>query len=98
MLNYLLELNISPEEIYDITHSLPKEMIDVFELSSDLVIDTLTYYKSIGVKNLNKLITSRPDLVLINKKEIESTISKLDKDKIVNIINNDIEDLILFGI
>jgi len=98
MLNYLLDLDITPEEIYEINNSLSSNIISSLELSKGVVIETLTYYKELGVKYLSNIIINRPDLVLIKKEDIEQSISKLDKDVIVNIINNDIEDLILFGI
>ena len=98
MLNYLLELDISPDEIYEITHKLPTDVVDSLSLSQAVVEETLEYYKSIGVTNISNIIINRPDLVLINKKEIESIISSMDVIKIVEIMNNDIEDLILFGI
>ena len=98
MLNYLLELDISPDEIYEITHKLSTDVVDSLSLSQAVVEETLEYYKSIGVTNISNIIINRPDLVLINKKEIESIISSMDVIKIVEIMNNDIEDLILFGI
>ena len=98
MLNYLLELDISPDEIYEITHKLSTDVVDALSLSQAVVEETLEYYKSIGVTNISNIIINRPDLVLINKKEIESIISSMDVIKIVEIMNNDIEDLILFGI
>ena len=98
MLNYLLDLDLSPDEIYDITYSLPSEIVDTLSLSETVVKESLTYFKNIGVHNISSLLVSRPDLVLLNKSDIEKTLSKMDINKIVEIINNDIEDLILFGV
>lgn len=98
MLNYLLDLDLSPDEIYDITYSLSSEVVDTLSLSESVVKESLTYFKSIGVNNISSLIVKRPDLVLLNKNDIEKTLSNMDINKIVEIINNDIEDLILFGV
>ena len=98
MLNYLLDLDISPEEIYDINHGLSKEIVSSLELSKNIVKDTITYYKELGVEKISDLIINRPDLVLIDRKNIESIISKIDTKLFVSIVNNDIEDLILFGV
>ena len=65
MLNYLLDLDISPEEIYDINHKLDKNIIEVLEVSKNNVIDVLRFYRLKGVTNL---------------------------------VNNNIEDLIEFGV
>lgn len=98
MLNYLLDLDISPEEIYDINHGLSKEVISSLELSKNIVKDTISFYQELGVTNIVDLIVKRPDLVLIERQNIESIISKIDQKLLVSIINNDVEDLILFGV
>ena len=51
-----------------------------------------------GINNLSGMIIHRPDLVLMNRKNIETLISKIDKNLFIDIVNNDIEDLLLFGI
>lgn len=98
MLNYLLDLNISPEEIYDINHTLNEDIITSLELSKSIVIETLNYYKELGITNLSNIIINRPDLVLIKKDDVKESVSKMDKELFISLINNDIEDLILFGI
>ena len=98
MLNYLLDLNISPEEIYDINHTLNEDVITSLELSKSIVIETLNYYKELGITNLSNIIINRPDLVLIKKDDVKESVSKMDKELFISLINNDIEDLILFGI
>lgn len=98
MLNYLMDLNITPEDIKLINDSLSKNTLTSLELSRSVVIETLNYYKSLGIKDLTNIIVKRPDLVLIKKEDIEQSISKVNKELIINIFNNDIDDLILFGI
>ena len=93
-----MDLNISPEDIKLINDSLSKNTLTSLELSRSVVIETLNYYKSLGIKDLTKIIINRPDLVLIKKEDIEQSISKVNKELIINIFNNDIDDLILFGI
>jgi hypothetical protein len=98
MLNYLLDLQFSPEQIHDINEKLEDNILVSLEISKNIVIDTLNYYKEIGIKDLYNLIINRPDLVLIKREDIEKTISKVTNKLFVNLVNNDIEDLILFGI
>ena len=98
MLNYLMDLNITPEDIKLINDSLSKNTLTSLELSRSVVIETLNYYKSLGIEDLTNIIVKRPDLVLIKKEDIEQSISKVNKELIINIFNNDIDDLILFGI
>jgi hypothetical protein len=98
MLNYLLDLQFSPEQIHDINEKLEDNILISLEISKNIVVDTLNYYKEIGIKDLYNLIINRPDLVLIKREDIEKTISKVTNKLFVNLVNNDIEDLILFGI
>ena len=98
MLNYLLDLQFSPEQIHDINEKLEDNILMSLEISKNIVIDTLNYYKEIGIKDLHNLIINRPDLVLIKREDIEKTISKVTNKLFVNLVNNDIEDLILFGV
>ena len=98
MLNYLLDLNISPEEIYDINHALDSKIIEVLEISKNNVKDVLKYYRLIGVTNITELIINRPDLVLINVEEAITTVKKLEDGLFVDLVNNNIKDLILFGV
>ncbi len=98
MLNYLLDLQFSPEQIHDINEKLEDNILVSLEISKNIVVDTLNYYKEIGIKDLYNLIINRPDLVLIKREDIEKTISKVTNKLFVNLVNNDIEDLILFGI
>ncbi len=93
-----MDLNITPEDIKLINDSLSKNTLTSLELSRSVVIETLNYYKSLGIKDLTNIIVKRPDLVLIKKEDIEQSISKVNKELIINIFNNDIDDLILFGI
>lgn len=98
MLNYLLDVDMSPEEIYDINHELCGSIVESLDLAKNTVKDSLVYYKEMGINNLSGLIINRPDLVLMNRKNIETLISKIDKNLFIDMVNNDIEDLILFGI
>lgn len=98
MINYLLDLGLSQEQLYDIKEEVSKEVYTALELSRSAVVETLTYYKELGVNNLYNIIVKRPDLVLIKKEDIKASISKIDKQLFINLVNNNIEDLILFGI
>ena len=98
MLNYLLDVGLSPEEIYDINHNLNEDIIGLLELSKNKSIEVIEYYKAIGITNLTGLIINRPDLVLINKAEAISQSNKIETELFVDLINNNIEDLIIFGV
>ena len=98
MINYLLDLGLSQEQLYDTKEEVSNEVYTALELSQSAVVETLTYYKELGVNNLYNIIVKRPDLVLIKKEDIKASISKIDKQLFINLVNNNIEDLILFGI
>ena len=93
MLNYLLDLDISPEEIYDINHKLDGNIIEVLEISKNRVKDTINYYKEIGITNITNLIITRPDLVILDKEDAENMVNKMQDNLFIDIVNNNVEDL-----
>lgn len=98
MLNYLLDLDISPEEIYDINHTLNKSTIEILEISKNHVRELLKFYRLKGITNITGLIMNRPDLVLLTLDEADNNISKLEDGLFVDLVNNNIGDLIVFGV
>ena len=98
MLDYLMKYNMSREEIYDLKNMLTKEVLASYMLSSTTIIDNLNYYKELGITNLSNIIKYRPDLLLSDRKNIDNILSKVDKDLFISLIDNNIDDLILFGV
>ena len=98
MLNFLLDLDISPEEIYDINHTASRTTVELMELSRNLVKETIAYFKSLGVTNVVDLIVKRPDLVLMNNLDLQEILIKIDNDLLIDLINYNIDELIEFGV
>lgn len=98
MLNFLLDLDISPEEIYDINHKASRTTIELLELSRNYVKETLEYFKSLGVTNFVDLICKRSDLVLMNKLDLQEILIRIDNDLLIDLINYNIDELIEFGV
>ena len=98
MLNFLLDLDVSPEEIYDINHTASRTTVELMELSRNLVKETIAYFKSLGVTNVVDLIVKRPDLVLMNNLDLQEILIKIDNDLLIDLINYNIDELIEFGV
>ena len=94
MLNFLLDLDISPEEIYDINQNAPSNIVELLELSRNLVKETLEYFKSLGVTNFVDLICKRSDLVLMNTLDLQEILIKIDNDLLIDLINHNRDELI----
>ena len=98
MLNFLLDVGLSPEEIYDINHTASPITIELLELSRTLVKETIEYFKSLGVTNFVELICKRSDLVLMDSLDLQEILIKIDNDLLIDLINYNIDELIEFGV
>lgn len=98
MLKYLEQFDITEEEISLLRQKLKPEVIENLEVMRNNVIEVLIYLKDFGVKNLSNVIISRPDLCFRTKVILEQNLTKLDKNLLVFIFNNSIDDLINFNI
>ncbi|MFA7120096.1 MAG: hypothetical protein WC277_01310 [Bacilli bacterium] len=69
-----------------------------FEVMRNNVIEVLTYLKELGVANLLNVITFRPDLCFRTVHTLEQELIKIDKELLLYIFNNTIDDLTNFNI
>lgn len=98
MLKYLEQFNISEEEISLLKQTLKPNIIENFEVMRNNVIEVLTYLKTLGVADLLNVITHRPDLCFRSVNILEQNLTTLDKDLLLFVFNNSIDDLINFNI
>ncbi len=98
MIDYLKVLNLTNQEIEDLKHSLHNETLLNLEVMQNNVIEVLKYLKEFGVNNLFNILKHRPDLCLKDIDDLKKDLTVLDKDLLLFIFNNDIDDLINFHI
>ena len=98
MLEYLKEFNISSEEIETIIKKNDVNVIKNLELMKNNVKSVINYLIDLGVENIYNILNVRIDLFLLPLSLVEQNFTKLDKDMLVNILNNSIDDLINYNI
>jgi len=98
MMNYLEQFDITEEEISLLKQTLKPDVIENFEVMRNNVIEVLTYLKELGVTNLLNVITYRPDLCFRTIHTLEQDLIKIDKELLLFIFNNTIDDLTNFNI
>lgn len=98
MLDYLKEFNFKDEEIDKIVKSNDLNIIKNLELMKKNVKAVINYLYEMGVQDMFNVFENRIDLFLLPLSLIEQNFTKLDKDMLVNILNNSISDLINYNI
>ncbi|MDD3895547.1 MAG: hypothetical protein PHX19_02050 [Bacilli bacterium] len=97
-MNYLEQFDITEEDISLLKQNLKPDVILNFEVMRNNVIEVLTYLKELGVANLLNVITFRPDLCFRTVHTLEQELIKIDKELLLYIFNNTIDDLTNFNI
>lgn len=97
-MKYLKQFDITEEEIGLINQTLTPELIENFEVMRISVVEALSYLKDFGAENLVNIILYRPDLCFRTMATLEQNFSSLDKELLVFILNNSIDDLTNFNI
>lgn len=98
MLEYLKEFNFKDEEIDSILKTNDLNIIKNLELMKKNVKEVINYLYNIGVEDMFNIFDKRIDLFLLPLSLIEQNFTKLDKEMLVNILNNSIGDLINYNI
>ena len=98
MLEYLKEFNFKDEEIDSILKTNDLNIIKNLELMKKNVKEVINYLYKIGVEDMFNIFDKRIDLFLLPLSLIEQNFTKLDKEMLVNILNNSIGDLINYNI
>ena len=98
MIDYLKRFNFKDEELAYLKNNLSNEILLNLDIMQDNVISILTFLKEYGVFNIYNVVKYRPDLCFKDKIDLEKDLTILDKELILFIFNNDIDDLINFNI
>lgn len=97
-MEFLQEFNISREKIELLKSGLSFDMQKNLVNAKENVGKIITYFKYIGIDDLFNLILYRSDLFLLDEKIIRQKISKYDSSFIKFVINEDVQNLIIFDI
>lgn len=95
-MNYLMDYNISLEEIENIKKVLDKAEvnIDIFLYNEEKVKSILDLFKNIGVTNLYEIIITNPYMFYDTVKSIDIKINSYkDKNELARLLNEDPNNL-----
>lgn len=98
MIEYLRQLDINDDQIAKLKSFLHPETLENFTIMQNNVIEILTFLKEFGVTNIFDIVKNRPDICFKNKEDLVKDFTVLDKELLLFIFNNDIDDLINFNI
>lgn len=98
MMDYLKQFDITTDDLEELKAILSKEMINNLDIMRHNVIEVLLFLKNYGVNNLYDILKYRPDLCLKDKIDLEQDLTAFDKELLLFIFNNNIDDLINFNI
>jgi len=98
MLEYLKEYNFKKEQIQSIIETNDFNVIRNLELMKKNVKAIINYFYELGVEDVFNIFKFRIDLFLLPLSLIEQNFTKLDKNMLLHILNNSIEDLINYNI
>lgn len=98
MLEYLKEFDLGDEDIKEIVQTNELNIIQNLELMKKNVKAIIHYLYELGVENIKKIFELRIDLFLLPLSLLKQNFTKLDKEMLVYILNNSVDDLINYNI
>ena len=98
MLTYLKEYNLSDEEIKDIIDTYDNDLLKNLNFSKKNVKEIIKYLLDFGVEDIYSVIKKRIDLLFLPVSLVKQNFTKLDKNMLLYLLNNSIDDLINYNI
>lgn len=98
MLSYLKDYNLTDEEIKDIINTYDNELLKSLNFSKKNVKEIIKYLMDFGVEDIYNVIKKRVDLFFLPITLVKQNFTKLDKNMLVYLLNNSIDDLINYNI
>ena len=92
-MNFLLKCGVSEDVLKKIEVNNSKQTILDAEWNMERVVSSIDYLNSIGIKQINKILINRFDIVLRGEKNLKKTFEKLGTKEIVDKINKDIKNI-----
>ena len=98
MLTYLKEYNITDEQLKDIINTYDNNLLKNLNFSKRNVDEIINYLIEFGVENIYSLLKTRIDLFFMPVSLVKQNFTKLDKNMLVYLLNNSVDDLINYNI
>ena len=98
MLTYLKEYNITDEQIKDIMNTYDNNLLENLNNSFRNVDEIINYLIEFGVEDIYSLLKTRIDLFFMPVSLVKQNFTKLDKNMLVYLLNNSVDDLINYNI
>ena len=98
VLSYLKDYNLTDDQIKDIINTYDNELLKSLNFSKKNVKEIIKYLLDFGVEDIYNVIKRRIDLFLLPVTLVKQNFTKLDKNMLVYLLNNSIDDLINYNI
>ena len=98
MLSYLKEYDLTEDQIMDIINTYDNDLLKNLNFSKKNVKEIINYLTDFGVKDIYNVIKKRIDLFFLPLSLVKQNFTKLDKNMLVYLLNNSIDDLINYNI
>lgn len=98
MLSYLKEYDLSDDQINDIINTYDNVLLKNLNFSKRNVKEIIKYLKDFGVEDIYNVIKNRIDLFFLPLSLVKQNFTKLDKNILLYLLNNSIDDLINYNI
>lgn len=90
-MEFLLDCGISEESVKKAMVNNSEQTILDAEWNMDRVVSSIDYLNEIGIKQIDKILINRFDILLRGRKNLEKLFSKLELKKVISLINKDIK-------
>ena len=98
VLSYLKDYNITEDQIKDIVNTYDNDLLKNLDFSKKNVKEIIKYLIDFGVQDIYNILKCRIDLFFLPLTLVKQNFTKLDKNMLVYILNNSIDDLINYNI
>lgn len=98
VLSYLKDYNLTDDQIKDIINTYDNELLKSLSFSKKNVKEIIKYLLEFGVEDIYNVIKTRIDLFFLPLSLVKQNFTKLDKNMLVYLLNNSIDDLINYNI
>lgn len=89
MIDFLKEYGINESVINDITNTYSKSVLFNLSCNEYEIEKIINYLKTIGIKDVNEVLSNNLNLFFQTSNDIQKTFSKYDIKKLVEYINYD---------
>ena len=98
VLDYLKEYDLSDDQIKDIINTYDNDLLKNLNFSKKNVKEIIKYLLDFGAEDIYSIIKNRIDLLFLPLSLVKQNFTKLDKNMLVYLLNNSIDDLIYYNI